>query len=574
MAKKVASELAKEALGATHFGNNGTIASQDPVEITDMELPLDRIRRFEGNPRITKNSKWDEIKDSILKTRLRDRIPVTRRPGEEHYVVSEGGNTRLGILNELAVEYPAVPRFKTVPVTFIPYQGEAWLYAQHLAENDQRTDLKFFERALGIHNAKRALEEELGESLTQKRLVELLADKGYRAHQQHLGAMQFAVEVIGESLPEAFSFGLGRPTVIEIKSHYEAWMSWWAWRECGAPETGHEAFLQILGALDGPDFDLNKLRRRLDENASQFAEITVMMAGCEIGSYLGDPGAARPEGDTYRDAVARSQAKKPSKPRSAERPERSTPTEDEPPFDLTGDPSHPDELEDGDFEPGNVWGDDEPLSSGGASHGSGSGSFQLSRDTGTTFPPAHRVTPDEAQSAAPRHDSAARPTPNEVKNHRARMYTLAKQLATRHGLGALVEPTVHATGLGYVIDFVTSLGVGASSIKPEGHAAWWFLASLSEQFHADPDTVRHALPPAWAERAITPAIADSDRPEVVFRIAQDHAQMLHGPAFAPGLLSLATQSGHRDADLVDDLIATYRAMTSLGIPLWEGRGAR
>ena len=94
-----------QLLKAPHFGKGGELPRADPVAPTPMLLTLAQIRPYDRNPRRERNPRYDEIKDSIrAQGGLNNPLTVTRRPGAEHYMVESGGNTRLGILNELHKE--------------------------------------------------------------------------------------------------------------------------------------------------------------------------------------------------------------------------------------------------------------------------------------------------------------------------------------------------------------------------------------------------------------------------------------------------------------------------------------
>ncbi|MBY7352591.1 ParB N-terminal domain-containing protein [Escherichia ruysiae] len=66
---------------------------------TLMSVPLDQLRAFDLDPRITRNPEYDEIKKSIKSRGLDNPTQITQRPGEKHYIIADGGNTRLAILN-------------------------------------------------------------------------------------------------------------------------------------------------------------------------------------------------------------------------------------------------------------------------------------------------------------------------------------------------------------------------------------------------------------------------------------------------------------------------------------------
>ena len=82
-------------------------------------------------------------------------MAVTRRPGEDHYIIRNGGNTRLAILRELWSETKD-ERYFRISCLFRPWpsRGEVVMLTGHLAENELRGGLTFIERALGVEKAR------------------------------------------------------------------------------------------------------------------------------------------------------------------------------------------------------------------------------------------------------------------------------------------------------------------------------------------------------------------------------------------------------------------------------------
>ena len=66
-----------------------------------ISLTLDQLRSYDRNPRTQANPKYDDIKASIKASGLKQQLTVTQRPGDDKFMISDGGNTRLSILNEL-----------------------------------------------------------------------------------------------------------------------------------------------------------------------------------------------------------------------------------------------------------------------------------------------------------------------------------------------------------------------------------------------------------------------------------------------------------------------------------------
>ncbi len=70
-----------------------------------MVVTLDELRPYELDPRLTRNPLY------VMKSRPRSANaasdappPITRRPGSDHYIIRNGGNTRPAILRELWAE--------------------------------------------------------------------------------------------------------------------------------------------------------------------------------------------------------------------------------------------------------------------------------------------------------------------------------------------------------------------------------------------------------------------------------------------------------------------------------------
>lgn len=189
-----------------------------PTKEMSVSLRLDQLRPYDRNPRTQHNPKYDEIKASIRAVGLKQTLTVTQRPGDDRYMISDGGNTRLSILKEL-YEETGDERFYFQDCHFIPWQGEINILAGHLAENDNRGQLSWIERARGIYEAKRMIEEELGEAISQRRLAEKLRKLGYTVTHSHISRMLYTIEHFLPTLPLSLDSGMGRPQVEKLISY-------------------------------------------------------------------------------------------------------------------------------------------------------------------------------------------------------------------------------------------------------------------------------------------------------------------------------------------------------------------
>jgi ParB family protein of integrating conjugative element (PFGI_1 class) len=195
--------LVAESLQVGNPGNNARdLAGQgDPRTESQIELSIDEIRPYENNPRRAANAKFDDIKESIRTSGLRSPLTVTRRPGESHFIVEAGGNTRLLALRQLWAE-TRDPRFCKLLVLFRPWRSESHVLTAHLIENEQRGEMTFWDRACGIVALKSRLEAEQSRTLTLRPLEDGLHALGLAVNTATLGLHLFATERL-RSLGEA-----------------------------------------------------------------------------------------------------------------------------------------------------------------------------------------------------------------------------------------------------------------------------------------------------------------------------------------------------------------------------------
>jgi len=198
--------LVAESLRVGNPGNNARdLAGQvDPRTESQIELAVDEIQPYEHNPRRATNAKFDDIKESIRTSGLRSPLTVTRRPGESHFIVEAGGNTRLLALRQLLAE-TRDPRFRKLVVLFRPWRSESHVLTAHLIENEQRGEMTFWDKACGIVALKSRLEAEQGRTLTLRPLEDALHALGLAVNTATLGLHLFATErlrTLGEAVTD------------------------------------------------------------------------------------------------------------------------------------------------------------------------------------------------------------------------------------------------------------------------------------------------------------------------------------------------------------------------------------
>uniref|UniRef100_UPI00168D48EE ParB family protein n=1 Tax=Xanthomonas citri TaxID=346 RepID=UPI00168D48EE len=181
MADMTSQDMASKLLAAG-FERSGPAATalSDPIADTPMVVTLDQLRPYDHDPRMKRNPAYEEIKASIRERGLDAAPAITRRPGEDHYIIRNGGNTRLAILRELWSETKE-ERFFRISCLFRPWpqRGEIVALTGHLAENELRGGLTFIERALGVEKAREFYEQESSAALSQSELARRLAADGF-----------------------------------------------------------------------------------------------------------------------------------------------------------------------------------------------------------------------------------------------------------------------------------------------------------------------------------------------------------------------------------------------------------
>lgn len=210
-----------------------TSATQTETQRQLISVTLDKLKPFEGNPRKTKNPKYEEIKASI-KARGLDHAPnITKRPGDDFYTVADGGNTRLQALKEL-FEETQDPKFWSIDCIFKPWQGEADDISSridtlvgHLAENEVRGDLSFVEKALGVRDVKALYEEKFQEKFSHRKLAEMLTEQGYPINYSLISRMEQCLVYLYPHIPNVLLKGLGKPQIEKLLTVYRNAQNSW-----------------------------------------------------------------------------------------------------------------------------------------------------------------------------------------------------------------------------------------------------------------------------------------------------------------------------------------------------------
>lgn len=267
-------------------------AVSDPIADTPMVVTLDELRPYDLNPRVVRNPLYPEIKGSILSRGLDAPPPITRRPGERHYIIRNGGNTRLEILRELWGETKQ-ERFYRIQCLFRPWspRGEIVVLTGHLAENELHGGLTFIERALGVEKARELYEQESGAPLSQRELARRLTADGYPISQSHISRMQETVAHLLPAIPSILYAGLGRGLAERLTALRRDAAETWRRHPEQAPAESQfsELFRDVLVTFDDHPsaFAIERFRDELIGRMAQvlncdYDSIALEVADCEM----------------------------------------------------------------------------------------------------------------------------------------------------------------------------------------------------------------------------------------------------------------------------------------------------
>lgn len=275
MSQGTSQDIASQLLSET-FERSGPSAQAltDPIADTPMVVTLDQLRPYDLNPRVTVNPLYAEIKASIRERGLDTAPAITRRPGATHYMIRNGGNTRLAILRELWAETKD-ERFFRIPCLFRPWpeRGEIIALTGHLAENELQGKLTFIERALGVEKARELYESENGgKSISQMELARRLAADGYPIPQPHISRMRDAVQYLLPAIPSVLYAGMGRHQVERLSLLRRGAEQVWSQRAAADAIAFADLFQDVLSGFDvSPDeFSFDRAR---DELIGQMAQV-------------------------------------------------------------------------------------------------------------------------------------------------------------------------------------------------------------------------------------------------------------------------------------------------------------
>ncbi len=448
----------------------------DPITASPMVVEIELIRPYDGNIRLVRNPRYDDIRHRIVTLGQEGELPITRRPGAEHFMIAKGGNTRWEIMHEAWVKDNDA-RFQKVNCRFYPWISESDVLAAHLSENEVRGENVFIEKALALQKLRRQWELESGETLGLREFERKLRNEaGLSYHRRDILRFRYAAEALYPLIPEALCGGLGPWQTDQIKKLETTYRNYWLKRhgtkdEVGqvAPPVGqddshndeppapgqgsaHDAayaalFGEVLSRHDGPEMIIEEVRDTLEKEIAGALDLPLRTVRMDIDTIL-----AGVEFDIAPEAP----------PLGADLRAGSAPaaTDSPPPWMTGGTPGH-------------------AVAGSGASGGrtARAASIPVKEETGTVLPPAEEHPPAHAAaSAVEQVFDEPRRGPSDLKSLRSRAYVLAWQLCQRHGMAGCLSPMPHR-GMGFVMD-LPERPLLPSDDHTTGSLRYWVWCSL------------------------------------------------------------------------------------------------
>ena len=172
------------------------MTAEDPAG-AQFILNVMEILPYDKNPRQSVYEDFAELKEGIRLQGFQGAFPVTRRPGEKAYMLAQGYNQRLKAMQELWQE-TRDEKYRDVPAVYVPWTTESANQARHLAENLNRSDMTFWDKATGFLTFKVTREAELKAPLTLRKLEDEAKKAGLQVSTSTLGLYLFAAESLAE----------------------------------------------------------------------------------------------------------------------------------------------------------------------------------------------------------------------------------------------------------------------------------------------------------------------------------------------------------------------------------------
>lgn len=443
-------DILNQVLRAENRSHANVPISQDPVVETEMVLPISQINPYDNNPRKAKNSKYEELKLSISKRGYTSVLEITRRPGDENYMVCAGANTTLTIIKELYAQTNEA-RFAKLRCLFKPWQNESEVIFNHLIENTTHGSMIFIDKARGVLQAKAELEKELHKQLSQREFCQLAKERcGFSIDPPTLGRYIYTVNYLTELIPTALASGIGNLQIKKIKQLEEAYKKYQAHHQLVADLTGFNmALSQADGAYDNPDSFFYHITEAIEQHLSAQHGVSKIDTRLELRALLetGELAVNSPPAAPTRSAPTAKPNTNTTAPKTA-----AATKQDAPPAEIAAEAQEVEQTAEAEAED--------------------------TASQGAAYIP-NPTQPTAADDFSPASDDIGTNTDDgaldELSQQRQRAAQLAGIIARFFDVDEYLQPVT--AGNGFVMDFPQD----KSELAEHQGACWYYLATMSEQ---------------------------------------------------------------------------------------------
>ena len=295
-----------------------TTHPDDPISKANIRVTLDQLRPYDRNPRQSRNPKFDSILASIEARGLDHTPNISRRnPDDKYYLIIDGGNTRLEILNILYNKYNDLAKaaktdeerlslaekaqsFFIINCVFKPWKSESSTLAGHMSENEERGDTLFIEKALAVREFRQIYEEEdrveaekrgdkfRGKPITIRALAERISAQGWTVSHTHISRFEYAANHLLPVVPTALWAGSGQPLIINLRRLEKAYAAFWATTDIGRdnPQPLMNLFFKTLASFDDDSIDLDGFSRALNLSLGEQLNLPAQSISAEIQARM------------------------------------------------------------------------------------------------------------------------------------------------------------------------------------------------------------------------------------------------------------------------------------------------
>lgn len=282
-----------------------------------MNVSIHEIDFFDKNPRIHHDpEQYGHIKQSIRETGVQQPVHITRRPGDSRFVLAQGGNTRLKIVQELFAE-TGDERFAVIPAIFAEYISEADIQIAHLIENEQRAEMCFWDKAQAYVAIRGMFQAESEKRLSLRELEQLFLTHGLSLSYKTLGLMFFAADHLNDL--GILAQHLSNPKTFDIRKLYNQFQD--ALKTIGSlPQldgfwnSNLSAWAIEQSGTETRELDIASLNRYLQQRfAETFGDMALQqIQGQQAAKTTPDSGLPESDNHTIKSAVTAADTVKPA----------------------------------------------------------------------------------------------------------------------------------------------------------------------------------------------------------------------------------------------------------------------